>query len=348
MCPNLRGRMKARAQTAAIVLTVAAACLAAPAASVAARLVGGPEQAAIVHAFGAQASHRRDVVVSVRASSASPAWAVVRFVAPEAGGRTTAGGATPRLQSAYYHRVGRVQRGGNPPGSVRRELNRALEVAVVYSGSGGESIAYDAAYKSDCAGEGGLTDSETVTVTPMSWRVRYIVDLDDLLAAVHSADGTVLVPEVTFDAGASNLAAQESISRTTQDAGCNGTPTTLTCTEAFRLGGADPAGDMTFSPTDGTEIAVPTADSTSGACAQTNFTLGPALWDGGGATAVVSRLGLLGGRLPANPYAPIRVTWPGGSAAQALGFAASPCQGDGSVCTDAFHWSGTVSLQTVS
>jgi hypothetical protein len=340
--------MKARAQTAAIVLTVAAACLAAPAASMAARLVGGPEQAAIVRAFGAQASHRRDVVVSVRASSASPAWAVVRFVAPEAGGGTMAGAATPRLQSAYYHRVGRAQRGGNPPGSVRRELNRPLEVAVVYSGSGGESITYDAGYKSDCAGQGGFTDTETVTVTPMSWRVRYVVDLDDLLAAVRSADGTVLVPEVTFDAGASSLSASETISRAIQDLGCNGNPTTFNCTEAFRLGGPDPAGDLTFSPADGTEIGVPVADTTSGACAPTDFTLGPALWDGGGATSVVGRLGLLGGRLPANPYAPIRVTWPGGSAAQAQGFAASPCQGDSSACTDAFHWSGTVSLQTVS
>ncbi|HEX4012122.1 MAG TPA: hypothetical protein VHX62_19025 [Solirubrobacteraceae bacterium] len=340
--------MRARAQTAAIVLTAAAACLAAPAASVAARLVGGREQAAIVSAFDARRSHRGDAVVSVRASSASPAWAVVRFVAPEAGGRTTAHGATPRLQSAYYHRVGRAERGGTPPRSVRADLNRALDVAVVYRGSGAESITYGAAYKSDCAGQGGFTEIETVSVTPMSWRVRYVVDLDDLLAAVHSADGTVLVPAVTFDAGASSIDASETISRTVQDAGCNGNPTTLHCTEAFRLGGADPAGDLTFSPADGTEIAVPMTDSTSGGCAPANFTLGPALWDAGGATALVSRLGLLGGRLPANPYAPIRVTWPGDSAAQTQGFTASPCQGDGSACTDLFQWSGTVSLQTVS
>lgn len=338
--------MRARAQTAAIVLTVTAACLVAPAVSVAARLVGGGEQAAIVRAF--DASHQHDAVVSVRASSRSPGWSVVRFVTPEAGGRTTPSGATPRLQSAFYHRVGRGEAAGSPPGAVRAELDRPLDVAVVYSGSGGESITYGAAYKSDCAGDGGFTDSETVTVAPMSWRVRYVVDLDDLLAAVRSADGTTLVPEVSFDGPASRLDASETLSASTQDVGCNGTMTTVTCTEAFRLGGADPAGDLTFSPADGTEIGVPMTDSAHGTCLPADFTLGPALWDGGGATALVSRLGLLGGRLPANPYAPIRVTWPLSSAAQAQGFAASPCQGDTSACTDDFHWSGTVSLQAVS
>ena len=116
----------------------------------------------------------------------------------------------------------------------------------------------------------------------------------------------MLVPAVSFDAGASTLSASETLRATTQDAGCNGNPVTFTCTESFHLGGADPAGDLTFSPADGTEIGVPIADSTRGACAAANFTLGPALWDSGAATALVGRLGLLGGRLPANPYAPVR------------------------------------------
>jgi hypothetical protein len=71
------------------------------------------------------------------------------------------------------------------------------------------------------------------------------------------------------------------------------------------------------------------------------------MWDTGGATALVGQLGLLGGGLPANPYAPVHVSWPGGSAAEAQGFAASPCQGDAGACTDAFTWRGTVTLRAV-
>ena len=196
-----------------------------------------------------------------------------------------------------------------------------------------------------CAGAGDFTDQETDTVQPMSWTVRYVVDLDHLLAAVRSSSGTSLVPNVTFDYAGSTVTAVETLSRTLQDAGCNGRQTTFNCRMAFRAGGADPGGQLSFGPA-GTQIGVPTAVRTTGSCDAGTFTLGPSLWDGGGATALV-RLGLVGGTLPANPYAPIRVRWPGASAAQALGFAASPCQGDSDLCGDTFGWQGTVTLAPV-
>jgi hypothetical protein len=95
-------------------------------------------------------------------------------------------------------------------------------------------------------------------------------------------------------------------------------------------------------------IGLPLTDTTQGTCSPSLYTLGPSLWDSGATAALVSRLGLLGGALPARPYAPIAVAWPSGSAQQSQGFAASPCQGDGAACTDSFTWRGTVSLHSVS
>jgi hypothetical protein len=221
-------------------------------------------------------------------------------------------------------------------------------VEVVYTGSGGESISYDGSYRSDCAGLGGFTDTETVAVTPMSWTVRYVVDLDDLLSAVRGSEGTVLVPGVAFDAAGSSLDAVERMSRTVVDAGCNGRATTFDCTTTFHLGGSDPAADVSFLPTQGLQIGVPMTAATSGTCGAADYTLGPSLWDGGAGAALVARLRLVGGSLPADPYAPVKASWPAGAADLAEGFADSPCQGDLSACVDDFHWSGTVAVRPVS
>jgi hypothetical protein len=181
----------------------------------------------------------------------------------------------------------------------------------------------------------------------MSWTVRYVVDLDDLLSAVRGPAGVTLVPNVTFDAAGSRVDATETVVRLLQDKGCNQDVTTITCTTTFTPGGADPGGRLSFPVGSGLEAGVPTATRQQGSCNPDNFTLGPSLWDSGGATALVGQLGLLSGRLPANPYAPVHVSWPGGSAALAQGFAASPCQGNAAACTDTFAWQGTVALQAV-
>lgn len=327
---------------AAIVLLLAAASVATPAQ--AARLAGGRQQAAIHRAFTASAAHRSQVIVSIRTSTVAPEWAIVRSVTPERGGRTSGHGATPRLLGTFYHRVGGAERPGAPPAAVQADLTRTFRVAVVYAGSGSESIAYAQLYRSVCAGAGGFTDQQSVTVAPMSWSVRFVVNLDTLLAAVRTAQGAMLVPNVTFDARGSHLSAVENLSRTAVDAGCNGKPTTSTCRSAFHLGGSDPSGRISFLPGSGTEVGLPMAARSSGTCDPADYTLGPSLWDSGGGTALAGTLGLLGGSLPANPYAPIRVSWPGGSAQDKLGFAASPCQGDTSACSDDFHWNGTVTL----
>jgi hypothetical protein len=172
-----------------------------------------------------------------------------------------------------------------------------------------------------------------------------VVDLDDLLAAVRGSSGTTFVPRVTFDAAASRVTATETVSRSAQDFGCNGRATTFNCTTTFAAGGPDPGGQLSFPAGAGLEAGVPMAVRRRGACSPDDFTLGPSLWDGGGATASAGPLRLLSGTLPARPYAPVKVSWP---AAAAQGSATSPCQGDTAVCTDAFRWQGTVSLQPVS
>jgi hypothetical protein len=68
---------------------------------------------------------------------------------------------------------------------------------------------------------------------------------------------------------------------------------------------------------------------------------------GAGAAAEVPQLGLVGGSLPADPYAPVTVAWPRSSAAASTGLISSPCSGDVAVCSDAFAWRGTVRLMPV-
>jgi len=329
-----------------VVLALCVLGLAVPAAGMGARLAGGSTQRAIARAFSAQRSHRGQVVVSIRTSSVSRAWAVVRSVTPQRAGQAKSG-ATPALHSTYYHLAGRRVRPAPPPRAVRRDLARPFSVAVVYRGSGAEAIAYSQLYRSACQGMGGFTDSADDTVAPMAWTVRYIVDLDDLLAAVRSPSGTALAPNVAFDAIGSRIDASETVSRTLQDKGCNQKANTVTCTTTFSAGGLDPGGQLSFPAGAGLEVGLPLAPLQRGACNPDNFTLGPSLWASGAATALVSRLPLLGGTLPANPYAPIRVSWPEQAATTTQGFAVSPCQGDAAVCTDKFRWRGTVALQAL-
>lgn len=343
------GRMATRSPAtirgAAIALALTVIALGAPPGALAARLVGGSPQRAIQRAFGAQPSHRRQTVVSIRASTVSPSWSVVRSVSPERAGRATPGAATPALHSSYYHRVGGRERPGSPPAGVRGDLAGDFRVQIVYTGSGSESISYQQTSRSLCPGAGKFTDQETVSVTPMSWSVRYVVDLDHMLSAVRSSAGAVITPNVSFDGPGSRLNAVETVSRTFVDAGCNGSPVTFDCTTRFGPGGQDPGGQLSFPPGSGVKVGLPLGARSSGSCDPNEYTLGPSLWDSGATMALVGGLGLMGGALPANPYAPVRVSWPGGSAQRVQGFAASPCQGDPASCQDNFQWRGTVAIR---
>ncbi|HEY5244274.1 MAG TPA: hypothetical protein VIJ60_01280 [Acidimicrobiales bacterium] len=336
--------MRSRLSVAGLLAVVV---LLAPAAANAARLVGGRKQAAIAKAFSARPSHKGQAIVSTRISTVARAWAVVKSVRPQGVGRRTASGRTPRLQSTYYHLTrGRVKL-GTPPAAVRADLARDFRVTVLYTGSGSETIAYHQLYRSVCPGSGGFTDEEAGTIKPMSWSVRYVVDLDALQSAVRGSAGTVLVPAVSFDRSRSQVSAHEVLTRTAIDRGCNGQPTTFECDTTYAPG--SPAdGLLSFPPTGGLEVGVPTTSNPSGDCDPTDYTLDPSLWDSGATTAVIPVLGLVGASLPANPYAPVPVSWPGNSLSLVSGFPASPCQGDGAACRDTFGWTGHVALQTVS
>jgi hypothetical protein len=231
---------------------------------------------------------------------------------------------------------------------VAHELSAAFRVTILYTGSGSEHINYSQAYRTVCSGGGGFVEQEQDTVSPLSWRVRYTVDLDRLLSAVRGPQGLVLVPTVSFDPARSTLRATERRSRTYVDQGCFNRPTNYTCVTSFHFtsGGANELG---FLPGAGAEIGIPMRASGRGRCAPEAYTLGPSLWAGGAATALVRSLGLLGGgRLPANPYAPQKVSWPGNSAPAKGGVATSPCQGIASSCSDRFNWRGSVRLQAGS
>jgi hypothetical protein len=318
--------------------------LLAPGVAHAARLVGGREQARIARAFFSRPAHRGQAIVSTRVSSRAPAWAVVKSVAPQRSRARGASGRLPRLQSAYYHVTGARVRPGVPPAAARADLAGDLRVNVVYSGSGGETIAYHQRYRSVCPGDGGFTDDQRDTVTPMSWKVTYEVDLDALQSAVRGPVGTVLIPAVSFLPSASTLSAREILTRTAVDEGCNGQPTSFECNTSYAMGTVSHSG-LSFLAAGGLEIDVPTAANPSGNCDPSDYTLGPSLWESGATTAVTRRLGLVGGTLPANPYAPVTVSWPRDSPALTSGSPSSPCQGDATACHDTFRWTGRVALQ---
>ena len=213
----------------------------------AATLVGGRQQTAIERAFTAHGAHRHQVIVSVRVSSVSPAWAAVSSVTPQsAAGTQHRDGRPPSRRRPTTTASRGSERPAPPPKAVRADLGRDFQVEVVYTGSGGESITDTQTGQSVCAGEGNFTDTETDVVTPMSWTVRYVVDLDNLLAAVRNSTGTTIVPNVSFDYAGSTVDATEAVSRTLVDAGCNGKPTTFNCRMSFRAGGSDPGGQLSL------------------------------------------------------------------------------------------------------
>jgi hypothetical protein len=308
----------------------------------AARLVGGKQQAAVTRAFFHQKGPKGRVVVSIRSSSVSSAWTVVRWVIPTPAGGHGTGQSNPRLHSTYF----RGQQPGRPPATVTRDLAAPFRVTIVYTGSGSESVNYSQTYRSVCSGGGGFVEQERDTVSP-SWRVRYTVNVDQLLSAVRGPQGVVLVPTVSFDPGSSRLRAIETRARTYVDQGCFDHPTNDKCVTTFRFtsGGAN---ELSLRPGAGTEIGIPMRGAGRGQCAPEDYTLGPSLWDSGAATAAVRSLSLVGGRLPAHPYARLNVSWPRNSSPAADGAATSPCQGIGSGCSDQLRWRGSVRLQTAS
>jgi hypothetical protein len=309
-----------------------------------ATLVGGHEQSKVANAFFAHGAHKGEVIVSTRASTVIRSWIVVKSVRPTKSGGTGSSSAPVRLASTYYHLVGARVKAAGPPAAVRADLARDFRIAVVYTGSGSETIAYKQPYKSVCPGGGGFTDQQDDTIQPMSWTVRYVVDLDDLQSAVRSSAGTALVPTVGFYRSQSTVTARQTLSRTAVDEGCNGKPTTYTCTLTYAPG-PPASGLLSLPPTGGLEVGVPIVSTGVGDCDPSDYTLGPSLWDSGATTAFAARLGLVGAGLPADPYAPVTVSWPADGLALSQGFIASPCQGDGLSCRDTFGWKGRIVLQ---
>lgn len=334
-------RRAVRARPVAIVGAIALLAALIPGAASAARLVGGHEQVTILRAFAHTRDGKPAVATSVRAATAMPSWVVVRWVTPTTGAETRP--PAPTLHSSFFHVGGGHVTVGTPPVAARRDLQAPLSVGVLYSGSGSETINYSQTTRSICTGNGSYVDSESDIVTPMAWTVRYIVDLDHLQAAVRAGGSSAVLPTVSFERAGSALSATEHVSRSSVDQGCFGSTRTIRCTTSYYLRVPGAPAQLGLGPA-GLQIAIPEATGKRGDCVPDDYPLGPSLWAGGGATAGVGALSLTGGRLPANPYAPISVRYPLGSAGAQQGYLTSPCQGITASCTDTMRWSGTVRL----
>ncbi len=333
-----------RARLVAIVGMIAAGAALLPSAATAARLVGGREQAAVLRAFARSHGARPELATSVRASTRARAWVVVRWVTPATG--TERRPPPPTLHSGFFHVNGGRVTAAAPPAAARRDLQAHFSVAVLYTGSGSETVRYQQSTSSICTGNGSYVDTEQATVTPMSWTVRYVVDLDRLQAAISGARSTTVLPTVSFDRGGSQLSAAERTSSSTVDQGCFGPTRTIRCATSYALRVPGAPAQVGLGPA-GLQIGIPMGARGRGDCVADDYTLGPSLWDGGATTVAVSTLSLTGGRLPANPYAPIAVGWPLSSAGAQQGYLASPCQGITAECTDTMRWTGTVRIQAL-
>ncbi len=329
----------------AIAGVLAAAVLWLPGTAAAAHLVGGREQTAVLHAFARAHGSRPEVATSVRASTAARSWVVVRWVSPATGSEVRP--PAPTLHNRFFHVSGPRVTAGVPPTAARRDLLAPFSVAVLYTGGGSEAVRYQQSTRSICNGNGTYVDTEQETVTPMSWTVRYVVNLDRLQAAVSAGRSTAVLPTVTFDRRGSQLSAAEQSSRSSVDQGCFGPTRTIRCTSSFSLRVTGAAAQFGLGPA-GLQIGIPMATAQHGDCVADDYTLGPSLWDGGAATVAVSALSLTGGRLPVNPYAPVSVGWPFSAAGAQQGYLTSPCQGITVECTDTLRWKGTVRLQSLS
>jgi hypothetical protein len=333
-----------RARLVTIVGMIAAAATLLPGTATAARLVGGREQTAVLRAFAHSRGPRPEVATSVRASTAARSWVVVRWVYPATGAEVRP--PSPTLHSTFFHLSGARVTAGSPPAAARRDLQAPFSVGVLYTGSGSEAVRYQQSTGSICTGNGAYVDTEQDTVTPMSWTVRFLVDLDRLQAAVSAGGSTAVLPTVTFDRGGSQLSAAEQSSRSVVDQGCFGPTRTIRCASGYFLRVPGAPAQVGLGPA-GLQIGIPMATGHRGDCAADDYTLGPSLWDGGAATVSVSALSLTGGRLPPNPYAPVAVGWPLSAAGAQQGYLTSPCQGITAECTDTMRWTGSVRLQAL-
>ncbi|GAC1577380.1 MAG: hypothetical protein NVS3B18_11110 [Candidatus Dormibacteria bacterium] len=320
---------------------VAAATI--PTGATAAQLVGGREQTAVLKAFARSPGARNEVATSVRASTAARSWVVVRWVSPATGFKLRP--PAPTLHSSFFQ-VGHRVTAGSPPAAARRDLQAPFSVAVLYTGHGSEAVRYQQSTPSICVGNGIYVDTEQEMVTPMSWTVRYVVNLDRLQAAVASGRTAAVLPTIAFDRSRSQLSAAEQSSRTSVDQGCFGPTRTIRCARSYFLQVPGAASQVGLGPA-GLQIGSPMATRQRGDCTADGYPLGPSLWDGGAATVSVGALSLTGGRLPAHPYAPVTVAWPFSAAGAQQGYLASPCQGIPAECTDTMHWTGSVRLQAL-
>ena len=110
----------------------------------------------ISKAFFALRAHKGQVIVSIRASTVSPAWAVVKSVTPEAPGRRAAASRPPpRLQSTYYHLARRAREARDAAGGATGRSGARLPGRGRLHGLGlGDDRTIDQLYRSVCAGLG--------------------------------------------------------------------------------------------------------------------------------------------------------------------------------------------------
>ena len=258
--------------------------------------------------------------------------------APRGGGRATAGSRTVKLAERLLQAGPRRRARGTPTSGGPADLSQDFKVAVLYSGSGAETVAYSQSTAACASAEGGYVDQQQDTVSPMSWSVRYVVDLDSLVAAVRDAEGDDAGPGGDLRGrrlGGERHREDEPHLPSTTAAAARRPP--QRARSHFSAGGPGADGALSFDSGAGLEVGVPMRGRAAGsAVPRTTRSVRrcgtaaprPRWWTSSTCWAAASH---------ANPYGRVRVAgrqarrWP------SHGLIASPCQGDSAGCSDSMR-----------
>jgi hypothetical protein len=316
----------------AVLLTLAAASTSAPAAS-AARFASPSEARALRSAFLHERGHAGTVITAITVSTTAPGWASVAYL--PAAQAVAAKVKIITVTREYYRDRPRSHPTPTklPPKKAKSDLKKDLWVKLTYEGSGSEH------YKSTDSGAGecgGSTETSTVTakVEPAKWKYAYLLDLDKMEREAGGLD-----PLVRLVSAPTDVSVVRDLER--EQTHCNPPNESWSCITTFGAPRNVFPGMVAFTSS-GTNILTPmvAASAPQGTgCVDTLGIFG--LQPGFTGAAVAINWHLIGGMLPADPYAPIPVTYQRNALNKVN--ACSTFSGNGP-CSDTTEWSGEVTL----
>jgi hypothetical protein len=320
-----------------VAAVAALALLASPAAASAAKLAGAKQDGALRTAFQRDRHHTGASIVSIRVSTAKAGWAMIEWI-PKGAPESVTSAAKPTVQRTTYHGT---KPDSKPPKKVKKDLLEPLKVRLTFEGKGSESVDLKTTSQGECGGS--VTDERTESISPIQWNISYVLDLDHF-TLIRTSDphygGDLLQVLTHYEPSRSTVSVIEQRHHAATD-DCDGATNTYDCTQTFGSPSQDSTGAVAIDRL-GLVVQLETQlTATQGDCANTTFAAKP-YYDDGGISAFTPALRILGGDLPADPYAPVTVTYPTNDFLEGYNGA---CALSGTTeCHDDYSWTGQIQL----